>query len=490
VSVPSALAHRGFLPEGSYTRGDFAPGIDGATIAALVDGLYDRIELDPALRRLFGHHMENERAGQKRFFGEWLGTGSAYSETAYFPLKHRHDLFPITPALAEQWLEHFHASLEAALPDGPPRRAISEKTRRLALALVNDGEPPSAIRARSHGTCLRYKPAIDSLEIARRGDLTGLQTLLERTPDVLASQTHAARLLHLAALNGRIDVVESLLDRGVDVNKPSEIGSIGSLIFVTPLCAARLRRRKDVEALLLSRGAREDIFTHAFLGQMAYLDEELALAQASDPAVDVLEITPVHHAVAGEQVEALRRLVSAPRPLRNGARALREAARRQNLAMVRVLIERGAVATSIGAGRWVLHPELARVLMGAGATVGRRGEWIGLACTGNQARKDDPEFVAALLRFGARVDDRRMVGQDNDGGRATALHYAAKAGLANTIAVLLDNGADPTARDDNGCTPLDWLERSAKSVDREKVRRLLTRAQVEPVPPARKSREI
>ena len=34
-------------------------------------------------------------------------------------------------------------------------------------------------------------------------------------------------------------------------------------------------------------------------------------------------------------------------------------------------------------------------------------------------------------------------------------------------------GADPTAADDNGCTPLDWLARAPKSVDRSAVRRLL-----------------
>jgi ankyrin repeat protein len=55
------------------------------------------------------------------------------------------------------------------------------------------------------------------------------------------------------------------------------------------------------------------------------------------------------------------------------------------------------------------------------------------------------------------------------------LHYAAKAGFVKTIAVLLDHGADPTARDDNGLTPLDWLERAAPSVDRRAVRRLLQR---------------
>lgn len=93
----------------------------------------------------------------------------------------------------------------------------------------------------------------------------------------------------------------------------------------------------------------------------------------------------------------------------------------------------------------------------------------------NQGRRDDPEFVAALLRHGARANDRRLIGQNNDGGRATALHYAAKAGFVKTIAVLLEHGADPNAEDDNGLTPRDWVERAAKSVDRAAVRRLLDR---------------
>src|SRR5215471_341170 len=58
-------------------------------------------------------------------------------------------------------------------------------------------------------------------------------------------------------------------------------------------------------------------------------------------------------------------------------------------------------------------------------------------------RKDDAEYVAALLRHGARVDDRRETVQMTDGGRAIALHYAAKAGFVKTIELLLDHGADP-----------------------------------------------
>jgi truncated hemoglobin YjbI len=486
------MEHRRFLAHAEthrrFVSGDMFERIGGAAaIDALIDGLYDRIETDAALRPMFGRDTTNERAAQKRFFTEWLGGERGYSDRAHLPLKHRHDLLPITQALAEKWLAHFRSSLESAVSDAAAHRAIYDDVRLLAMALVNEGQPSSALRARPRGMCLRYKPAIESLDLARRGDAAELLALLERASDVLASAPHAATLLHLATLAGRTAVVELLLRSGVDVNKPSPIAPTSAwpspLIFVTPLCAARAKRRKEVEALLVRHDAKEDIFTHAFLGDLGRLERDLVQeplsAQTVDPAVDVLEITPIHHAVAGARVDALRVLLlhtsQANEPLLGGARALRHAAALENVGMVAMLLEHGADATRIGAGRWVLHPELAPVLARAGARVDRSGSWIGLSCTGNQGRKDDPEYVAALLRHGAHVDDKRLTGQDNDGGRATALHYAAKAGFVRTITVLLEYGADPTAKDDNGLTPLDWLDRAAKSVDRDAVRRLLRR---------------
>jgi truncated hemoglobin YjbI/ankyrin repeat protein len=465
------VEHRRFLAHANRPfAGDLFVRIGGhAAIASLITGLYDRIETDSELRPLFGRDLTNEREAQQRFFCEWLGGDREYSDRAHLPLKHRHELLPITRELASKWLAHFRAALDIAVADVPARAAIDQQVTVLAMALVNEGTPRSAMRARSHGTCLRYEPAIESLTLARRGDAVGLTGILDHAPDVLASIPHAASLLHLAVLAGRGPVVELLLDRGVDVDKPSPIEP---MIFVTPLCAARAKRRTEIEALLLRRGAKEDIFTHAFMGDNARLREDLvrepASAQTSDPAVDALEVTPVHHAVVGGQLEALRMLLADDRVL-GGARAIRDAVARADIAMVALLLEHGATATTIGAGRWVVHPELARMLARAGARVDRTGSWIGLACTGNQGRKDDPEYVVALLRHGARVDDKRLAGQGADGGHATALHYAAKAGFVKTIAVLLEHGADPNALDDNGQTPLDWVERAAKSVDRAAV---------------------
>jgi truncated hemoglobin YjbI/ankyrin repeat protein len=479
------MEHRRFLAHAEAHRpfagGDLLARIGGpAAVEVLVDRLYDSIETDAVLRPLFGRDLANERGAQKRFFTEWLGGATCYSDRAHLPLKHRHDLLPITSALAERWLAHFRDALAKAVADVEARRAIQDNVSALAFALVNEGARPSELRARPHGTCLRYAPAIEAVTLTRRGDEAALRRLVKRAPDCLGSVPHAAHLLNLAVLGGHQPVVALLLDAGVDVNKPSPIAP---LIFVTPLCAARLKRRSKIEALLLCRGAKADIFTHAFLADLDRLQADVrhdpGAAQAIDPAVDALEVTPVHHAVAGGRVEAVRALLAevarADAPLLGGARAVRAAAARQNVAMVTLLLAHGASAASIGAGRWVLHPELAPMLARAGASVDRSGSWIGLACTGNQGRKDDPQFVAGLLRHGARVDDRRLTGQRADGGRATALHYAVKAGFVKTIAVLLDHGADPTARDDNGLTPLDWLERAAPSIDRQAVRRLLHR---------------
>lgn len=352
--------------------------------------------------------------------------------------------------LAGKWLAHFRDALNIAVADVDARRLIYEKVRVLAFALVNEREPHTALRARSHGTCLRYEPAVESIDLARRGNAAALRELLARAPDVLASTPHAAKLLRLSVLAGRMPVVELLLNKGVDMNKPSPLALVPSrdfetLIFVTPLCAARLKRRKDIEVVLLRHGAKEDIFTHSFLRDLGPMEKDLAdepsSAQASDPAVDAFEITPIH------RVEALRALLAraldAKEPLRGCNRALRMAVAHENVAIVMMLIEHGADATTIGAGRWVMHPELAAIISRPGARVDRSGNWIQLSCTGNQGRKDDPEYVAALLRHGARIDDRRETVQMTDGGRATALHYAAKAGFIRTIEVLLDHGADP-----------------------------------------------
>src|SRR4051794_40526860 len=114
------MEHRRFLAQPEAHRplagGDLLRHIGGrAAVEALIDGLYDRIETDGVLRPLFNRDLSNEREAQTRFFTEWLGGDTGYSDSTHLPLHHRHDLLPITRALAEKWLAHFRHALDVAV---------------------------------------------------------------------------------------------------------------------------------------------------------------------------------------------------------------------------------------------------------------------------------------------------------------------------------------------------------------------------------------
>jgi truncated hemoglobin YjbI/ankyrin repeat protein len=511
-SAHPAIQHRRLLdhPPGfrPFRGTDLFERIGGQpAVDRLVDLLYEGIGDDDQLRPLFPRDIAHSRSMSKLFFAEWLGGPGCYSEQAHAGLRHRHDGLAITPALADRWLGHFHRAMVATVAASSDRSAIFAQVRSLAMALVSGqvaparppgrgnrpgrknvrgGEPTSG--PRPVAWCgVAARSVARARDLAHRGDAAGLGAALVEAPDLLLP-SYAAAIMQAAALAGRAEVVRLLLDRGAGADHPFylPVGVTGAaferVVFVTPLCAARLKRRSAVEALLLAAGAHEDVFTSAFLGDLGSLKRMLtadpSLARAADPAVDVLDITPVEHAVAGGQAATLRLILDHIADPRAGyVRALRGAAARGSLVMTELLLAHGADATRIGVGRWVLHPELAPLLASHGAAIDSSGSWIGASCTGNQNRKDDPEYVRALLHHGASANDRRAGDPEGATGvralNATALHYAARAGFLRTIEVLLDHGADPDVRDSHGRTPLDWLEQAAPSVSRAAVRNLI-----------------
>ena len=100
IIAASSRTRRRTVP---FAGGDLFARIGGrAAIDTLVDGLYDRIEVDAALRPLFGRDLATERESQKRFFTDGLGGEGNYHP--YLPLKHRHGLLPITRSLAGRWV--------------------------------------------------------------------------------------------------------------------------------------------------------------------------------------------------------------------------------------------------------------------------------------------------------------------------------------------------------------------------------------------------
>ena len=82
--------------------------------------------------------------------------------------------------------------------------------------------------------------------------------------------------------------------------------------------------------------------------------------------------------------------------------------------------------------------------------------------------RGDVEGLAKMLAADATLANKAKNGD-------LPLHYALRGNNFKIVKLLVDAGVDVNAFDDNGFTPLDWLERGGPSVDRQAVRRLLCR---------------
>ena len=117
-----------------------------------------------------------------------------------------------------------------------------------------------------------------------------------------------------------------------------------------------------------------------------------------------------------------------------GERALFQVTRRVDLDATRAAIGRGANLDAEDSEGW--NPLMV-------ASQGARPRLAG------PSRDDPVDLVALLIEAGSKVDSPSTSG-------LTPLILASRAGHAKTVALLLDRGADPTARDLSGRTALDW----------------------------------
>ena len=269
----------------------------------------------------------------------------------------------------------------------------------------------------------------------------------------------------------------TFLLNGVDVNAPAILpGSEAStqglpMLCISPLCAALAKRRESVVELLVEHGAQYDIFTASFCGDLDAARKLLELApelvNAHDPACDVASITPLLHAVSTGQLEVSQLLLERGASVgANSVRLVRIAANAGQEALTKLVLAHGADPAMIGAGAWVMCPEISSELLARGANVNHEpGAWIGMCCTGNSGHKENVALIQAMLHCGADVSAQYK-------GR-TALHCAAKAGFPGAVEVLIARGADVNAIDECGQTPLDEIEHATTNKKYESVLRLL-----------------
>lgn len=302
-------------------------------------------------------------------------------------------------------------------------------------------------------------------DIASRGDVGALRQLLEAHPEFLNKRgSHNRTLLWEATRNGRMEAVQWLVERGAEVDATGCYNS-ETHVQVTPYCAAVYYKRADIAAYLHAKGAQQDIFRAAFLGNQSQVARELdtdpALLDAEDPYDPIYYIPLLAFGVAGGH-GALTEFL-----LRRGARVapysallLHLAARAARMDLVKLLVAHGAQVHAVDSGIFVAVSDLhiMRYLLSQGASPTQPGKngFTPLLYMTRGDKRESPEKVALLLEYGASIDAVDPQGK-------SALHYAAAAGHTRVLAVLLEHGASVTLQDHQGEAALSLARAAGKS---------------------------
>jgi ankyrin repeat protein len=269
----------------------------------------------------------------------------------------------------------------------------------------------------------------------------------------------------------RPELVQLLLETGADPNLPAcdlprgEIASnkvrLGTIVSVTSLALAH-KYRPQLAPLLVAHGAVSDVFTAAWLGDLAavaeWIDGDRDLVNAADPADDCQRVTPLAHALAGGARDVVAFLIDRGAEVQaHSGKLLHIAILLNRSDLVQLLLDHGAdarEARSLGPLDLAERP-VADLLVAHGARV--PNGLLARSCRADVSR-NALHRVGVLLAYGAAVDARSREG-------LTPLHYAARSGKLSLVRLLLDHGADAAATDPDGLTPLEHLAKSRAKVE-------------------------
>ena len=334
-------------------------------------------------------------------------------------------------------------------------------------------------------------PAVIEVLLAAGADLEARDqsliraTLYNANPGVIAAllaggakdpketETHGGTLLHLAAYNDSLAVIEAFLTPGSVLDR-----------FVTPGADLEARLRGEITPLqwgviwnknlavieaLLAAGAdvnaqRSDgysvIHSAAGNGNPAVLGAVLA-AGADVNARTNDGRTVLHQAAAAAQVETLLAAGADVNARTNdGVTVLHQAARNQSPAALEALLAAGADVNAwtndYGDGVTVLHsaaatnrnPAVIETLLAAGADVTARNDVFRQTALHYAAEfNQEPAVIETLLAANGDVWPVDFLGR-------TLLHFAARNRNPAVVELLLAAGADVRAQNNNGRSPL------------------------------------
>src|SRR5262245_55325416 len=314
--------------------------------------------------------------------------------------------------------------------------------------LARGGDPNSADADGS--TVLHFAVENDETEL--------IQALLTAGARARVANRHGVTPLHLAASNGNATIVQRLIAAGADVNSATPGGETALMM------AARTGDPETIKALL-THGAMVDA-KEGWRGQTALMwaateNNAAAIRLLIEAGADVKtkstggSFTAFLFAVRGGRIDAARALLDSGanvnERLSDGMSALVLALYNAHFELAAFLLDRGADSNAAEQGWTALHQV-------AWSRRPNRGfNMPGAVPTG---RIDSLELVRKLVAKGANVD-ARMTKEPRDGNRnmmnrigATPFVMAAKSADVPLMRVLLECGADPKIKTNDGTSAL------------------------------------
>jgi ankyrin repeat protein len=395
-----------------------------AGVGLIVDGLYDRLERDRELTRLFRSRRKGERDRLKEFFEGLFGGEVRGIRDVGMQRRHVHRL--ISADESARWLAHFGAAMDRADVAAGPQAAVMRLLREAAARLENDGAPLAVLR--------------QAMAAAAKGNVDAVAALVADHPRLIDQRDgDGATMVWTAARRGRLPLVRWLTGHGADIEIPGSAVHM-TQVTVSPYCIAVRSRHHQVARFLLDHGAQVDVFGAAFLGDLDTLRRHIAagLANAQSPHEDFHPVTPLHHAVDGGSAAAVTLLLeNGAEASSSGGRLLTSAANQGSAELVRLLLDHGARACDAESlGPLGTDRTIGQLLVAHGfdldAPIRDQETPLTRACRADKG--EHPETVRALLELGADPNAPNAKGR-------TALSIATGARFSATVELLLAAGA-------------------------------------------------